>query len=81
MWLPRPLRRPGDSKHTYPVAENHLNRQFNPIKPGQAWVSDLTYIATGEGWLYLTIIMDLYDRKVIAGPPVRLGFKSVDEGV
>ncbi|MBC3788871.1 transposase InsO family protein [Spirosoma sp. LMG 31448] len=54
-----------DSKHTYPVAENHLNRQFNPIKPGQAWVSDLTYIATGEGWLYLTIIMDLYDRKVI----------------
>lgn len=54
-----------DSKHTYPVAENHLNRQFNPVKPGQAWVSDLTYIATGEGWLYLTIIMDLYDRKVI----------------
>ena len=54
-----------DSKHAYPVAENHLNRQFNPIKPGQAWVSDLTYIATGEGWLYLTIIMDLYDRKVI----------------
>jgi putative transposase len=54
-----------DSKHTYPVVENHLNRQFNPVKPGQAWVSDLTYIATGEGWLYLTIIMDLYDRKVI----------------
>ena len=54
-----------DSKHPYPVAENHLNRQFNPIKPGQAWVSDLTYIATGEGWLYLTIIMDLYDRKVV----------------
>lgn len=54
-----------DSKHTYPVAENHLNRQFNPVKPGQAWVSDLTYIRTGEGWLYLTMIMDLYDRKVI----------------
>lgn len=54
-----------DSKHTYPVAENHLNRQFNPTKPGQAWVSDLTYIATGEGWIYLTMIMDLYDRKVI----------------
>ena len=54
-----------DSKHTYPVAENHLNRQFNPTKPGQAWVSDLTYIATGEGWIYLTIIIDLYDRKVI----------------
>jgi transposase InsO family protein len=54
-----------DSKHTYPVAENRLNRQFNPVKPGQAWVSDLTYIRTGEGWLYLTIIMDLYDRKVV----------------
>ncbi|WP_461136873.1 IS3 family transposase [Spirosoma lituiforme] len=54
-----------DSKHTYPVAENHLNRQFNPVKPGQAWVSDLTYIRTGEGWLYLTVIIDLYDRKVI----------------
>jgi len=40
-----------DSKHTYPVAENQLNRQFNPPKPGQAWVSDLTYIRTGEGWL------------------------------
>ena len=54
-----------DSKHDYPVAENHLNRQFNPVKPGQAWVSDLTYIRTSEGWLYLTMIMDLYDRKVI----------------
>ncbi|MVM30451.1 IS3 family transposase [Spirosoma sp. HMF4905] len=54
-----------DSKHTYPVAENLLNRQFNPKKSGQAWVSDLTYIATAEGWLYLTIIMDLLNRKVI----------------
>ena len=34
-----------DSKHTYPMAENHLNRQFNPVKPGQAWVSDLTALA------------------------------------
>jgi transposase InsO family protein len=47
------------------VAPNHLNRQFNPVKLGQAWVSDLTYIRTAEGCLYLTIIMDLYDRKVI----------------
>lgn len=38
-----------DSKHNYPIAQNHLKRQFNPIKPGQAWVSDLTYIRTGEG--------------------------------
>lgn len=54
-----------DSKHDYPVAENHLNRQFNAVTPGQAWVSDLTYIRTNEGWLYLTIVMDLYDRRII----------------
>ena len=54
-----------DSKHDYPVAENHLNRPFNPVKPGQAWVSDLTYIRPNEGWLYLTIVMDLYDRRII----------------
>ena len=40
-----------DSKPDYPVAENHLNRQFNPVKPAQAWVSDLTYIRPDEGWL------------------------------
>jgi len=54
-----------DSKHLYPVADNHLNRNFSPVLPGQSWVSDLTYIHTAEGWVYLTIIVDLYDRKVI----------------
>ena len=54
-----------DSKHDHPVAENHLNRQFNPVKLGQAWVCDLTYIRINEGWLYLTIVMDLYDRRII----------------
>ncbi|MFD1140877.1 IS3 family transposase [Larkinella insperata] len=54
-----------DANHTYPVAANHLNRNFNPSQPGKAWVSDLTYIPTGEGWIYLTIVMDLYDRKII----------------
>lgn len=54
-----------DSNHSYPLADNHLNRDFSPTKPGKAWVSDLTYIHTQEGWLYLTIIMDLYDRKII----------------
>lgn len=54
-----------DSKHTYPVAENYLNRQFNLVKPGKVWVSYLTYTRTREGWLYLTMIMDLYDQKVI----------------
>lgn len=54
-----------DSKHNLPVAENHLNRNFRVQNPGQAWVSDITYIPTKQGWLYLTIIMDLYDRKII----------------
>lgn len=54
-----------ESNHYYPVAENVLNREFTADKPGQKWVSDLTYIATDQGWLYLTVILDLADRKVI----------------
>lgn len=54
-----------DSNHNLPVAKNHLNRNFKVNKPGKVWVSDITYIRTSQGWLYLTIIMDLYDRKII----------------
>ena len=54
-----------DSKHNYLVAENLLNRNFNVERLGVAWVSDITYIRTMEGWLYLTVIIDLCDRKVI----------------
>lgn len=54
-----------DSKHNYPIVDNELDRNFSVIHPGQAWVSDITYIRTGQGWLYLTAILDLYDRKVI----------------
>ena len=54
-----------DSKHNYLVVENILNRQFSLSKPSKAWVSDITYIHTKEGFLYLTTIMDLYDRKII----------------
>jgi transposase InsO family protein len=54
-----------DSNHLHPVAENLLNREFTASRPGCKWVSDLTYIRTGEGWLYLTAILDLYDRKVV----------------
>jgi len=45
--------------------ENKLNRDFNVTRRGQVWVSDITYIKTWQGWLYLTVIIDLYDRKVI----------------
>ena len=54
-----------DSRHHYPVVENKLNRDFTVTRKGQVWVSDITYIKTWQGWLYLTVIIDLYDRKVI----------------
>ena len=54
-----------DSKHSYPVAPNLLNREFRVEAPGKVWVSDITYIRTIEGWVYLTVIIDLFDRKVI----------------
>lgn len=54
-----------DSKHSLPVSPNVLNRQFNPSGPNQAWVSDITYIRTRSGWLYLAIVLDLYARKVV----------------
>jgi transposase InsO family protein len=54
-----------DSKHGLPVAANVLNRQFNPVAPNMAYVSDITYIRTGAGWLYLAIVLDLYARRVV----------------
>jgi transposase InsO family protein len=50
-----------DSKHDLPVAANVLNRQFNPVAPNMAYVSDITYIRTGTGWLYLAVVVDLGD--------------------
>jgi transposase InsO family protein len=54
-----------DSKHKYPVAENKLNRQFEVKTENKVWVSDLTYVSTKEGWVYLTTVIDLLHRKVI----------------
>jgi transposase InsO family protein len=54
-----------DSKHSYPVCENILNRDFFAAKPGQKWVSDITYLRELNGWVYLTVVIDLFDRKVI----------------
>ena len=54
-----------DSKHNFPVSDNLLNREFNVERAGQAWVSDITYIRTLEGWLYVTAIIDLTIRKAI----------------
>lgn len=54
-----------DSKHDLPIAANILNRQFNPVAPNVAYVTDITYIRTGSGWLYLAIVLDLFSRKVV----------------
>ena len=54
-----------NSKHNYLVVENVFNRNFIADKPSKVWVSDITYIHTKEGFLYLTTIIDLYDRKII----------------
>lgn len=68
------------SNHDYPVAKNLLNRAFSADKLGKKWVSDITYIATGEGWLYLTVILDLADQKVV-GWALSDSLKAVDTSV
>ena len=52
------------SDHNLPVAPNLLNQDFSAQRPNQKWVSDITYIATDEGWLYLAVVLDLYARTV-----------------
>ena len=54
-----------ESGHALPVSDNLLARRFNPSDPNQAWVSDITYIRTRSGWLYLAVVLDLYARKVV----------------
>ena len=54
-----------DSKHNLPVAPNLLNRQFKVDEPDKVYVSDLTYIWTQDGWLYLAVVLDLFSRQVV----------------
>ena len=54
-----------DSQHSFPVAPNRLNRDFEAQRPNEKWVTDITYIPTAEGWLYLAVVMDLFSRKVV----------------
>ena len=54
-----------DSEHSHPVADNLLKRNFTTSAPDKVWVSDITYIATERGWLYLTVIIDLFSRMVV----------------
>jgi len=54
-----------ESNHPYAPSKNLLDRDFTATRPGEKWVSDITYVRTQQGWLYLTVIMDLFDRKII----------------
>lgn len=54
-----------DSNHKLPVAPNLLNQDFAVSGPNRAWVADITYVATEEGWLYLAAIKDLWNREIV----------------
>ena len=54
-----------DSNHDRPVAENVVNREFRPVAANRTWTADITYVATGEGWLYLAAVEDLYSRRIV----------------
>ena len=54
-----------DSKHTLPVAANLLDQKLSPAAPNQAWSADITYIWTDEGWLYLAVVLDLFNREIV----------------
>lgn len=56
------------SKPNLPVAGNLLDRQFTVQQPNQAYVGDITYSHTQEGWLYLAVVIDLYSRQVVGWP-------------
>ena len=62
---PKRFRKTTDSSHSQPVAENVLNGKFEVPGPNRAWVTDITYIWTWEGWLYLAVIIDLFSRRVV----------------
>jgi putative transposase len=54
-----------DSQHSLPIVGNVLDRNFTASEPDQAWVADITYISTHQGWLYLAVVLDLFSRKVV----------------
>jgi putative transposase len=54
-----------DSRHGLPIAPNLLDRNFTAAAPKQVWLADITYVETGQGWLYLSTVMDLYSRRIV----------------
>ena len=62
---PRKFRVTTDSDHNHAIAENLLARDFEAKRPNEKWVTDITYVWTSEGWLYLATVMDLYSRRIV----------------
>lgn len=62
----RRFRKTTDSNHAFPIAPNVLERDFSATAPNQAWVTDITYLWTREGWLYLAVMLDLFSRRVVS---------------
>jgi len=62
---PKPFKRTTDSKHDLGVADNVLNREFTVDAPDTAWATDITYVRTWEGWMYLAVVIDLFSRQVV----------------
>jgi putative transposase len=54
-----------DSRHSFPIVENRLDRQFAVDAPDKVWAADMSYVWTYEGWLYLAVVMDLYSRRIV----------------
>jgi putative transposase len=64
--MARPRRvRTTDSRHDFPIAPNLLERNFTAAAPNRIWLADITYVETGQGWLYLATVLDLYSRKIV----------------
>ena len=66
-----------NSNHRLPVCENILDRKFSAEQGGQKWVSDITYLRTSSGWVYLTVVLDLFDRKIV-GWALSNGMEAAD---
>jgi len=61
----RRFRRTTDSEHALPIADNVVQRDFNPDGPNQLWATDITYVWTWQGWLYLAVVVDLFSRRIV----------------
>ncbi|MCJ7624607.1 MAG: IS3 family transposase, partial [Anaerolineaceae bacterium] len=62
---PRRYKITTNSKHSFPIASNLLDRQFDVGSPDKVWASDITYVWTSQGWVYLAVVMDLFSRQIV----------------